>query len=1008
MVADGEVVTRIDWTNSGAFSGALDTVRVPMEVRISRGVNSDFSGEAIGSATLTFKNDDEWFTPDRNWADNPSFEYGTAGYAVAAITGLTAAATSVSQVTDNAPSAGTKAGEAVLASTLNSGVNYALPDSYRFRSGKTYAFSFYLRSMSGTTSVQCGIASSGTVSDIATAAGTITGSWAAYSGTWTPSADRTDAVLFVRTTAASAATVRIDRIQLNPGSALNTYLEAPTRGQLVPGRPVHIYGYENDVTRAKFFGYIERITPNSRTRTVVIECYDVLRRLSETSVLVSPAGDYARTPRDMRVEILNEYERGNVNLLGNPSFETNTTGWTTTGTSLTRITTDAAPGGGTACGELVTSAGSQQAGIASRLVPTFLAGETYRASVYLRRTSGSGSCNLEFGPVGDTKVVGFQLGTAWRRVTVSYTAATDIASSNPLFLLVVPSDATTIRIDNAAVTRGQPLWPYAATGTGRYPSFLTNGGFDGGLTDWVPAYANLITNGSFEGTTTGWSVAGDVFVSAPTSITFTADPVYGSDSGEVVPAVGAGSGVFFAITGTFKANVRYYFGAAIRGVGSTLNGQIGIGSNGTPADVSAVTNASIASSWGTELSGSWLPTADRTDVHFYVKAVAALSTTFRIDGLYVFREADAAYVDVGPGTTGGIPPTTYAQSTAQVKYGYVSLLVTPPATANVGMAVNASALAPYFGNGVPYTLAMWVYPTDVSFDYKIGLGANTGVGTYDEATATGTLSANSWQQISVTWTPSADRYAPNDWDAVGFVWRTEADADPWYVDGARLIAGSSVDDYELDQWSLATGAEGTDGWAATASMSGSALSALSAVNSLTLTRHWIRATMAAPWYEYVTDDRDTFAARASSATFDGDDIAGVPEFIIDRNGIGNVVGIEHPDSVTTYYSDEDSIEAYGVRPLATISGADIYAGSGVASDLGPAIITRFRQPRYRPVVQRVNDYANQLDLDLNDVVTLDADRALIRSDEYVIVHEELVIVAPRNWTTTWTLESFPH
>jgi hypothetical protein len=66
----------------------------------------------------------------------------------------------------------------------------------------------------------------------------------------------------------------------------------------------------------------------------------------------------------------------------------------------------------------------------------------------------------------------------------------------------------------------------------------------------------------------------------------------------------------------------------------------------------------------------------------------------------------------------------------------------------------------------------------------------------------------------------------------------------------------------MDQWDLsATGGEATDVYGVTAALSGSALSALSTLNSLGLTRHWIRPTMASPWYQYVAEDRAAFAAR---------------------------------------------------------------------------------------------------------------------------------------------------
>ena len=129
------VTVRIDWDNDGDFTSAIETVRAiapqGKEIQITRGRSADFSADTTGAATFFLRNDDDRYTPDRNWHDNPSFEDGTTGWSIAAIASLTAAATSIGQVTDNATAAtGSKAGEAVLTGTLNSGITYAIPGQY--------------------------------------------------------------------------------------------------------------------------------------------------------------------------------------------------------------------------------------------------------------------------------------------------------------------------------------------------------------------------------------------------------------------------------------------------------------------------------------------------------------------------------------------------------------------------------------------------------------------------------------------------------------------------------------------------------------------------------------------------------------------------------------------------------------------------------------------------------------------------------------------------------------
>ena len=226
--------TRIDWAGTGwQSSGFAGLLALPSRVETTpamddlqasrvlgqdwtRGRSGDFSGEASGLMTLVLDNFDDAFTPDRNWCDCPSFEPAVTGWYRTAVSGLTAAATSIERATDAPAGAGTYCGEATLPATLNAGVVY--PVSYPFRAGVTYALSVSLRSMSGTTSIAVGLASAGTPSDIASGAGTITGAWVTYSLAWTPSADRSDGAIFIRSTAAAAAVVRIDAVQLNAGA----------------------------------------------------------------------------------------------------------------------------------------------------------------------------------------------------------------------------------------------------------------------------------------------------------------------------------------------------------------------------------------------------------------------------------------------------------------------------------------------------------------------------------------------------------------------------------------------------------------------------------------------------------------------------------------------------------------------------------------------------------------------------------------------------------------------
>jgi hypothetical protein len=1008
-MASPVVTTRIDWSNSGAFDTqpAIDTVRAPLSIKINRGRNADFSGEAIGAATLSFRNDDHFFTPDRNWADNPSFEIATTGWSTAAIASLTAAATSITQVTDDAGQGGTKAGEAVLTATLNSGVTYPLP--YRFRAGVAYSWSIWIKSTAGTLNARCGLASSGTPADISTSSSNITTGWAAYTGTWTPSADRTDAVIWVRTNTASSATVRIDAIQLNPGAALNTYLEAPTKGQLVPGRPVHIGANYSSTDYAKFYGFIERIHPDYATKTVTITCYDVLRRLSETDIVVAASSFVSRSARDMRIEVLADYERGARNLVSNPSFETNTTGYTADfGGTLTRLTTDAAPGAGTACGQFAATGENEKVEQSVLgFVPRWKSGQTYQFSIYLRCTSGTQSWTIKAGPTAALASRTVTVTTAWQRFSLSVTLYTDYTDYTAAFVVQLFSTAAdTVRLDGLMLTRGQGLHAYSDAGTGRWPNWCGNGSFDGAsLSGWYDAWTNLVgSNPSFETNTAGWSVAADGFKGAATSIVrqTSGTQKYGVAHADVT-VTGANQGAHFAITGTFVAGVTYSASLWVR-CAVNGNAKVYLGSTGTPAD-SAITMSNVNTTYK-EFTLTWIPSSNRTDVHFGIYYFTGMGATLNIDAAYVsWRDPntvnDPAYSNTGPGG-GGSFTTTSDISTAVVKYGSTSHSLVTPATSGAGQVYDFNHLGVVFRSGQAYTISVWIRAT-TAMPYRIGIGANIGDGTWDETSTTGTLTANTWTQVTVTWTPSGDRSSVTPYDVVLYVLQTDATGRTFYLDGVRVIPGSSADDFEMPQWTIAATAE-DETYTTAASLSGSALSSLGTLNTQTLSRHWIKPSMTTPWYSYVIEGRDDFLAKTSAATLTGVDITNSPDLGLDRTSIVNVVSVTWGSS-TEHYSDPDSVETYGTRPASGISGP--YSSRTVPDEIGAALVTRYADPHPRPTVRRTNDFPNQLTLDLNDLVTITSTAGLV-TDEYVILSESVTIEPAGSWVTEYVTEAYPY
>jgi hypothetical protein len=815
----------------------------------------------------------------------------------------------------------------------------------------------------------------------------------------------------------SAAVFYIDAVQVNPGAAANTYLEAPTKGQLVPGKPVHIYATYSATDYAQFYGFIERLTPDPRGRSVAITCYDVLRRLSETEIAVGANTVVARSTRDYRVEVLSDFERGTINFCHNGSFETDTSGWTNP-SQFSRVAGDAAPGMGSACGEFVAASQYNRVDFPLRLAPTYFAGSTYRFSCWVKHVSGPAFTLGAY--IGSWSGSGFVTKTipttmtTWTRVTFTCVLpSTATASLDPLTFFIYANGAGTIRVDGLMVHRGQDDPVYTETATGRWPDFCGNGSFEQGSNGWYDGFKNLCGNPSFESDTTGWVRTGDSFLGAfCSSVTrYASDPVYGSARADFVTIsnedVAVYTGIYYAITGTFKAGQTVSYRAWFKDPSTATAVMVGIGSNGTPSDTAYTGGTLTIGAW-TQYTGTWTPSADRTDVHLYLGCLSRVHTV-QVDGIAVYRRDMSAtvdpsgYMDTGPGG-GGSPPTSDAHSTAQAKWGASSDAVVAPATANTGMVYDFNHFGSYFLSGRAYTASVWLYCTG-SLPYKVGMGRVKGDGTWDEASTTGTASAATWTQVTVTWTPTADGSSVLPFDVVLFVYQTDATARTFYIDGVRVIPGASADAYEMSQWDLAKGRESST-QSPTTAIASTALSALTSLNEAVLTRHFIVPTTAAPWYRYTTKEWPGFAAKTSAETYN-DDVADMAAADIDRAAIVNIAAIPYWSGATEYYTDQTSIGTYGLRPGtlgAAFMGGTSAAAKDVADVVGPAYVARYKDPRARPTITVVNRFPSQLQRELDDLVTVNLARLRIAGGKYLIVSLTTVVRPGGYWQTTYTVE----
>lgn len=121
-----------------------------------------------------------------------------------------------------------------------------------------------------------------------------------------------------------------------------------------------------------------------------------------------------------------------INLLSNPSFETDTSGWSTSapaawvtaGATLTRVLTQFA--NGIAAARVQVTA-QQNRGLASTF--NVVAGQQYTASVWVKGTTDGANLFLGEADAGTSAVAAIPLNSAtWTLVTVTWTAAADTAA----------------------------------------------------------------------------------------------------------------------------------------------------------------------------------------------------------------------------------------------------------------------------------------------------------------------------------------------------------------------------------------------------------------------------------------------------------------------------------------------------------------------------------------------------------------------------------------------------
>jgi hypothetical protein len=162
-------------------------------------------------------------------------ESGTAPWVAAVPTPYSNVATLAAVAGDAPPGGGTNSVSLTMTSAFqDQGANLPLPGT--FIAGTTYALSFWMRTAAGGggTDITFGFGSAGTATDRVGHIGWfIASSWTRYTLTWTPTANRTDAVLFIVTYGLKNITVNVDLVTINGGGIVTIPIGTTLREALL-------------------------------------------------------------------------------------------------------------------------------------------------------------------------------------------------------------------------------------------------------------------------------------------------------------------------------------------------------------------------------------------------------------------------------------------------------------------------------------------------------------------------------------------------------------------------------------------------------------------------------------------------------------------------------------------------------------------------------------------------------------------------------------------------------
>jgi hypothetical protein len=156
------------------------------------------------------------------------------GWVASAVSGVIAAATSVTRTTTAGKFRSGVAGfEVITPATTDTGASFRLYRRGGFKAGTTYTARCFVKAVSGTTAVRIKLGVSG---DLGTGtASALTAGWVVRTVTWTPAATSDTAYFAVGVNAATATTFQVDDVQVFEGTTAPAFEQGGYGPGIIPG-----------------------------------------------------------------------------------------------------------------------------------------------------------------------------------------------------------------------------------------------------------------------------------------------------------------------------------------------------------------------------------------------------------------------------------------------------------------------------------------------------------------------------------------------------------------------------------------------------------------------------------------------------------------------------------------------------------------------------------------------------------------------------------------------------